>query len=207
MSGEFSHVITFAFSGWTTTWPTSLLATIWLIWLASWVGASFWSGQTRKHVATLHASRYHILIVAGGILFTPWTSRVLGEKPIWNPGTTGVYLLTIVTLAGIAFTWWARIHLGRFWSNAITHKEGHKVIDTGPYGMVRHPIYTGLILGMLATGIAVGTISAILGAILISLGMSLKAKMEEVFLSAELGPDYTAYRRRVPMIIPFLPAG
>ena len=66
-----------------------------------------------------------------------------------------------LTLAGIAFTWWARIHLGRFWSNAITRKEGHRVIDTGPYGLVRHPIYTGLIGGMLATGVAVGTVTAI----------------------------------------------
>lgn len=207
MSGEFSHILAFAFSGWTTTWPTSLLAIIWLIWLASWVGASFWSGRTRKNVTVIKTSRYHLLIVAGGILFTPWTARALGERPLWIFGETGVYLLTIVTLAGISFTWWARIHLGRFWSNAITHKEGHKVIDTGPYGMVRHPIYTGLIVGMLATGIAVGTLSAIAGAILISLGMSWKAKMEEGFLSEELGPDYTAYRRRVPMIIPFLPPG
>jgi protein-S-isoprenylcysteine O-methyltransferase Ste14 len=207
MSGDFSHIIAFAFSGWTTTWPTSLLAIIWLIWLASWVGASFWSGQTRKHVTVVKTSRYHLLIVLGGILFTPWTSRVLGEAPIWTPGATAFYLLTLVTLGGIAFTWWARIHLGRFWSNAITHKEGHKVIDTGPYGLVRHPIYTGLIVGMIATGIAVGTVTAILGAILISLGMSWKAKMEESFLSQELGPDYTTYCRRVPMIIPFLPPG
>jgi len=207
MSGDASPVSSFAFSGWTTTWPTSLLAIIWLIWLASWIGASFWSGQTRKHVTVIKTSRYHALIVLGGILFTPWTSRLLGEKPFWNPGATGVYLLTVVTLAGIAFTWWARIHLGRFWSNAITHKEGHKVIDTGPYGMVRHPIYTGLILGMIATGIAVGTVSAVLGAILISLGMAWKAKMEEVFLGQELGPDYVTYRQRVPMIIPFLPPG
>lgn len=207
MSADASPVSSFAFSGWTTTWPTSLLAIIWLIWLASWVGASLWSGQTRKHVSVVKTSRYHALIVLGGILFTPWTSRLLGEKPFWHPGETGVYLLTVVTLAGIAFTWWARIHLGRFWSNAITHKEGHKVIDTGPYGMVRHPIYTGLILGMIATGIAVGTVTAVLGAILISLGMAWKAKMEEVFLAQELGPDYVSYSRRVPMIIPFLPAG
>jgi protein-S-isoprenylcysteine O-methyltransferase Ste14 len=207
MSGDASQIVAFAFSGWTTTWPTSLLAIIWLIWLASWVGASFWTGQTRKHVTVVKTSRYHLLIVLGGILFTPWTSRVLGESPIWNPGPVGVYLLTVVTLAGISFTWWARIHLGRFWSNAITHKEGHRVIDTGPYGMVRHPIYTGLIIGMLATGVAVGTVTAILGAILISLGMSWKAKMEEVFLSQELGPDYGSYCRRVPMIIPFLPPG
>lgn len=205
MSGDFSHIIAFALSGWTTTWPTSLLAIIWLLWLASWVGASFWSGRTRKHVTVTRTSRYHLLIVLGGILFTPWTSRVIGEHPFWIPGPTGFTVMTIITLAGIAFTWWARIHLGRFWSNAITHKEGHKVIDTGPYGLVRHPIYTGQIIGLVATGIAVGTVSAVLGAILIGLGMAWKASMEEVFLGQELGPDYAAYCRRVPMIIPFLP--
>ena len=106
----------------------------------------------------------------------------------------------------ISFTWWARIHLGRFWSNAITHKEGHQVIDTGPYGLVRHPIYTGLIAGMLVTGIAVGTVTAMLGAVLISLGMGLKARMEEGFLTAELGADaYGLYCCRVPMLISFLP--
>src|SRR3954453_13188363 len=135
MSGDLSHNIAFAFSGWTTTWPTSLLAIIWLIWLASWVGASFWSGQTRKHVTVIKTSRYHALIVLGAILFTPWTSRLLGEKPFWSPGATGVYLLTGVTLAGIAFTWRARIHSGRFWSNRIPRKERHKLLATHPPGM------------------------------------------------------------------------
>ena len=200
----FDHLVSFAWGGWTTTWPTELLAIIWLLWLASWIGASFWQGQTRKHVLTLQSTRYRLPILIGGILFTPWTAEVLREKPLFNWGDTAVYIWTLVTLAGITFTWWARLHLGRFWSNAITHKEGHRVIDTGPYGMVRHPIYTGLILGMLATGIAVGTLTAILGAILISLGMWQKARMEEVFLSRELGADaYGSYCRRVPMIIPF----
>jgi isoprenylcysteine carboxyl methyltransferase (ICMT) family protein YpbQ len=195
-----------AFSGWTTTWPTQLLALIWLAWLASWVAASFWSGQTKKHVMTLESGRYRIPILVGAILFTPVTGRLLGEQPVWQFGNLGVYILAAVTLAGISFTWWARIHLGRFWSNAITHKEGHRVIDTGPYGFVRHPIYTGLITGMLATGIAVGTVTAMLGAILISLGMWQKARMEEGFLTTELGADaYGSYCRRVPMIIPFLP--
>jgi protein-S-isoprenylcysteine O-methyltransferase Ste14 len=207
MSGDASQIVAFAFSGWTTTWPTSLLAIIWLLFLASWVGASFWSGQTRKHVTVTKTSRYHLLIVLGGVLFTPWTSRALGEPQLWTPRGAAFLILTIVTLAGIAFAWWARIHLGRFWSNAITHKEGHKVIDTGPYGLVRHPIYTGQIVGLLATGIAVGTVTAILGAIMIGLGMSWKAAMEETFLAQELGPDYTAYCRRVPMIVPFLPPG
>jgi protein-S-isoprenylcysteine O-methyltransferase Ste14 len=194
-----------AFGGWTTTWPTQLLALIWLAFVASWVAASFWSGQTRKHVLTLQAMRYRLPILIGAILFVPATSRALGEKPLWQFGHAGVYLLAGVTLAGIAFTWWARIHLGRFWSNAITHKEGHRVIDTGPYGLVRHPIYTGLITGLLATGIAIGTATTILGALFISFGMWQKARMEEGFLTTELGADaYGSYCRRVPMIVPFL---
>jgi len=210
MSLDFGKLVSFAWSSWTTgwpaTWPTQLLALIWLAWLVSWVGASFWQGRTRKQVMALDSSRYRLPILVGAILLTPWTADALGEKPLWVFGSAGISVLALVTLAGISFTWWARIHLGRFWSNAITHKEDHHVIDTGPYALVRHPIYTGLITGMLATGIAVGTVTAILGAILISFGMWQKARMEEVFLSRELGADaYGAYRQRVPMIIPFLP--
>jgi protein-S-isoprenylcysteine O-methyltransferase Ste14 len=161
--------------------------------------------SNQEHVMTADSLKYRLPIIAGAVLFMPLAGKVLGEKPLWQFGNGGVYVLACLVLAGISFTWWARIHLGRFWSNAITHKEGHQVIDTGPYGLVRHPIYTGLIAGMLVTGFAVGTVTAILGAALISLGMGLKARMEEGFLTAELGADaYGSYCRRVPMLIPFL---
>jgi protein-S-isoprenylcysteine O-methyltransferase Ste14 len=206
MSYDFSKVLSVVWSGWTATWPTQLLAIIWIAWVASWVIASLWSAQTKKQVMPLDSGRYRIFIYLGAILFLPWTSAILGERPLWTFGNFGIYVVAAITLAGICFTWWARIHLGKFWSNTITHKEGHRVIDTGPYGMVRHPIYTGLIIGMLATGVGVGTVTAMLGAIFISLGMALKARMEEGFLSKELGVDaYGAYCRRVPMIIPFMP--
>jgi protein-S-isoprenylcysteine O-methyltransferase Ste14 len=208
MSQDPGQWFAFVWSGWTATWPTQLLAIIWILWVISWVVASVWSGQTKKHVMTSDSLKYRIPILVGAILFLPWTGQVLGEKPLWQFSSFGIYVMALLTLAGISFTWWARIHLGQFWSNAITHKEGHHVIDTGPYGLVRHPIYTGLIAGMLVTGIAVGTVTAIVGAVLISLGMAQKARMEEVFLSAELGvEEYGAYRRRVPMLIPFTPAG
>jgi protein-S-isoprenylcysteine O-methyltransferase Ste14 len=203
-----AQLFALVWSGWTATWPTQLLAVIWIAWLASWVVASFWSGRTQKQVMTRDARTYRIPIFAGAILFTPWIAQVLGEQPLWQFGNPGIYLLAGLTLAGISFTWWARIHLGRFWSNAITRKEDHRVVDTGPYGLVRHPIYTGLIAGMLATGVAVGTVTAMLGAVLISLGMWQKARLEEGFLMAELGAEaYGRYRRRVPMLVPFLPAG
>ena len=195
-------------SGWTATWPTQLLALIWVAWLVSWGIGSFFSGRTEKRVMTGDSLAFHLPIIVGAVLMTPWTAQILGERPLWNVGKGGIYLLEGLTVAGTLFTWWARIHLGRFWSNAITRKEGHRVIDTGPYGLVRHPIYTGLIGAMLATGIAIGTITALLGTLLITFGLWRKARMEEGFLTTELGADaYGAYCRRVPMLIPFLPQG
>ena len=192
-------------SGWIVTWPTKLLAFIWLAWVISWVVASVWSGQTKTHVHTLASWVYRLPILLGAILLSPWTAAALGETRLYDPGNAGTYVLAAVVLLGISFTWWARIHLGRFWSNAITHKEGHRIVDTGPYGMVRHPIYTGLILAILATGVAVAMWSSLLGALLISFGQWRKARMEESFLRIKMGPDqYDPYARRVPMIVPFI---
>ena len=201
-----SQLFAFFWSGWTSSSPTQLLALIWIAWLISWVVASFWSGRTEKHVIILDSLAYRVPIVAGALLFTPWMAQGLSEEPVWHVGEGGTYVLEGLILAGMSFTWWARIHLGRFWSSAITRKEGHRVIDTGPYGLVRHPIYTGLIGAVLATGAAIGTVAALLGALLIAFGLWQKARVEEGFLTTELGADvYGPYRRRVPMLVPFLP--
>jgi protein-S-isoprenylcysteine O-methyltransferase Ste14 len=109
------------------------------------------------------------------------------------------------TLGATLFLWWARIYLGRLWSGAITREEGHYIVDSGPYALVRHPIYTGLIGATLATGAAQATTTAIIGCIFVIVGLWLKARAEERFLSAELDPEaYAAYQRRVPMLVPFL---
>ena len=205
MSRFFSGIYETVSSGWIVTWPTKLLALIWLAWVISWVAASFWSGRTKSHVRTRNSWIYRLPILLGAILLSPWGTGMLGDKPLYHPGNAGTYLLAIVVLLGISFTWWARIHLGRFWSNAITRKEDHSIIESGPYGLVRHPIYTGLILAILATGAAVATAASLLGALLIAFGQWQKARMEERFLSAELGAEaYQSYSRRVPMIVPFV---
>jgi protein-S-isoprenylcysteine O-methyltransferase Ste14 len=201
-----SQLLAFVWSGWTATWPTQPFVLIWTAWLISWAVGSFFSGRTEKHISIWDSRAYLIPILAGAVLLTPWTAQVLGEQALWPVGNGGTYLLAGLTLAGILFTWWARIYLGRFWSSAITRKEGHRVIDTGPYRLVRHPIYTGLIGATLATGIAVATVTALLGALLIAFGLWQKARMEEGFLMTELGADaYGPYCRRVPMLVPFLP--
>jgi protein-S-isoprenylcysteine O-methyltransferase Ste14 len=188
--------------------PTLVFGIIWIGWVLSWIIASFWSARTEKRVTTWETWLYRIAVALGAVLLFHSTRRLLGETRSWHVGLDGAYALAGVTLAGILFAWWARLHLGRLWSSAITRKEDHHVIDTGPYGLVRHPIYTGLIAAIFATAAAQATITGCLGAALVAFGLWIKARVEERFLTAELGPQaYGAYRRRVPMLVPFVPAG
>jgi protein-S-isoprenylcysteine O-methyltransferase Ste14 len=184
--------------------PAALFAIAWIGWIVTWAAASFWSDRTEKTLATWDVWAYRTFTAVGLILLSHFTARALGLRRIWHVGYNGAYLLAGLTFAGILFAWWARIHLGRLWSGAITRKEGHHIVDTGPYGLVRHPIYTGLLAATLTTAAASATPTAIMGLMFIALGLWLKARAEERFLSAELGPEaYAAYQRRVPMLVPF----
>jgi protein-S-isoprenylcysteine O-methyltransferase Ste14 len=186
--------------------PSEAFEVIWMGWLVSWVTASFWSGRTEKRVTTWEAWTYRAAILPGAILIAPWTAQALEEERIWELGNTAASAIVGVMLTGLSLTWWARIHLGRLWSSAITRKEYHRIVDTGPYALVRHPIYTGIITALLATATIEATLAAILGAALISFGLWLKARAEERFLIVEFGRDeYESYGRRVPMLVPFLP--
>jgi protein-S-isoprenylcysteine O-methyltransferase Ste14 len=112
--------------------------------------------------------------------------------------------MTGLVVVGLAFCWWARLHLGRLWSGTVTRKEGHHVVDTGPYALVRHPIYTGLILAGFATAIARGAPLPLAAAAVATFAWYLKARIEERLLSAELGEHaYAAYAARTPMLVPF----
>lgn len=96
-------------------------------------------------------------------------------------------------------------HGTRRWSGSVSRKAEHHIVDTGPYRIVRHPIYTGIIVASAATAAQRGTGQAWLGMGLMTLGWYIKARMEERFLRDELGPDaYGAYSRRVPMLVPFI---
>jgi protein-S-isoprenylcysteine O-methyltransferase Ste14 len=186
------------------TGPALLFAVIWLGWLISWMVAALWSDRAAKRLLTSEVLVYRILFGAGVLLSLPLTARHLDVRRIWHVGYTDAYLLAGVTLAGILFAWWARIHLGRLWSSGVTRKANHHVVDTGPYSLVRHPIYTGLLAAALATTIAQATATAIGGWILIVLGIWIKARAEERFLVTELEPEaYASYRLRVPMLLPF----
>jgi protein-S-isoprenylcysteine O-methyltransferase Ste14 len=188
--------------------PGVLFAIIWIGWLLSWIAAAFWRAPTRKRAATRDEWVSRILLLAGAVLLFHSTRRILNEPRLWHVGYAGGYALAGLAFLGIVFAWWARIHLGRLWSGAITLKQDHRIIDSGPYALVRHPIYTGLIVSILATAAAQATVTGLIGAAVIVIGLWLKARIEERFLTAELSAEaYGSYRRRVPMLVPFIPAG
>jgi protein-S-isoprenylcysteine O-methyltransferase Ste14 len=125
--------------------------------------------------------------------------------PIWLLNEDARWFMALLTAAGLAFCWWARLHLGRLWSASVTRKEGHHIIDTGPYAFVRHPIYTGIILASFATAVERGTAIALAGAAIMTIGWYMKARIEERFLRQELGAAaYDSYAGRVAMLVPFL---
>jgi protein-S-isoprenylcysteine O-methyltransferase Ste14 len=108
-----------------------------------------------------------------------------------------------VMLAGLVFAVWARIHLGRFWSGSITLKEGHRLIRNGPYQFVRNPIYTGILIGVLGTAIALGRISGLVALTIFFAVFHWKICREERLLAAEFGDEFAAYCREVPALLPF----
>src|ERR1700733_189009 len=187
---------------------SAVFAIIWIGWVISWLAASFWTARTEKRIATWDVWVSRAALLLGALLLWHSARHLPGALRLWRVGFDGGYALAALPLAGILFAWWARLHLGRLWSSSITRKEDHRVVDSGPYRLVRHPIYTGLIAALAATAAASATMTALLGAALIAFGLWFKARIEERFLTAELGAEaYGAYRRRVPMLVPFLPGG
>jgi len=185
--------------------PALLFRLTWGLWALSWLVAALWSAPTLKRAAAGVAWLYRAVIILGVLLLLSRTSEWLQAPRLWHVGYDGAFLLAALTIPCFLFVWWARLHLGKLWSGAVTRKENHRVVDTGPYAVVRHPIYTGLLGATLVTAIAEATVPALLALAVIATGLWLKARLEEDFLRRELGDAYDAYRRRVPMLLPFGP--
>ncbi len=174
-------------------------------WILSWIAAALWSAPASARPGW-HRERFYRLVTITGVFLlcgvydrAPWYGRAL-----WTAADPLGWLLAAITIAGFLFTWWARIHLGRLWSASITRKAEHHVVDTGPYALVRHPIYTGIIFATAAMAIERSSIAALAGLAILTSGWYIKARLEERFLREQLGREqYDAYAARVPMLVPF----
>jgi len=186
--------------------PQYTIYALWFAWLVSWTVARLWSDRTEKRGSIGAELFFRLLLYFGVILLFafPLSPHHYAQVQIWSLGYALKWILVALTAAGLSFTWWARIHLGRLWSDLVMTKVGHHVIDTGPYRIVRHPIYSGLILAEFATAIEKGTSFAMLGAAIMTLAFYTKARREERFLRAELGENsYDVYARKTAMLVPF----
>ena len=195
--------------------PLRVTLGLWALWGLSWVVAAVWTRSTaaRAPFGSLLAYSvplglgYWMILIAAGVPVRRLQALVSHAR-LWPWSDAFAWLMVLVAAAGFAFTWWARLTLGTLWSGTITRKEGHHVVESGPYGLVRHPIYAGLLLATLASAFEIATPLAFLGFALATLGYWLKARFEERFLSEQLGEAaYADYRRRVPMLTPFWPKG
>jgi len=94
--------------------------------------------------------------------------------------------------------------LGRNWSDRVSLKQGHQLIEVGPYAFVRHPIYTGLLMAFVGMALLQGTLAALVAVSLFTLVLVSKLRLEERFLASEFGSVYQDYRARVKALIPFV---
>ena len=187
--------------------PENTIYALWFGWLVSWTAAMLWSGRTEKRDGIVAEVFFRVVLYLGVILLfaVPSGRDIYAQMQLWHFGDVLNWILAVLTAAGLLFTGWARIHLGRLWSDWVTTKAGHHVVETGPYRLVRHPIYSGLILAACASGIEKGTSFAMLGAITMTLAFYTKARREERFLRAELGENsYDVYARKTAMLVPFV---
>jgi protein-S-isoprenylcysteine O-methyltransferase Ste14 len=109
----------------------------------------------------------------------------------------------VVFVSGIALAIWARVHLGRNWGMPMTQKAEPELVTFGPYRFVRHPIYSGLLAGLLGTALVTNLIGLVIVAIL-GAYFYYSASVEEKHLIATFPTAYPAYRSSTKMLVPFV---
>ena len=186
------------------TTPMTALVALWIAWILSWTVSAMWMNRTvsrssiRSQVPLYSGFLAAVVLLVPAILWLP-----VMQQPLWQSDAGFGWAMVAVTAIAMTFCWWARLYIGSLWSAGISRKEGHRIVDTGPYGIVRHPIYASAILGMFATAACRGRPTGFAVALLLTLFFAFKARVEERFLREELGDAYDDYLRRVPMLIPF----
>jgi protein-S-isoprenylcysteine O-methyltransferase Ste14 len=144
-------------------------------------------------------------VIAGMLLWAPGVPLVPWLDARFVPLTTWAFRGgAAVAVAGFLFTVWAREHLGRNWSGIVTVKQDHELVVTGPYALVRHPIYTGLLLAFAGTALARSEWRGVSAVVIASLALWRKLTLEERWMQEQFAQQYRAYKHRVAALVPFV---
>lgn len=178
---------------------------VWFAFLLYWqVMAVNVKTTTRLEPASSRILRVVLFLIA--IILLSWETipvewvRIHIVPGGWSRFWTGITL----TAAGLMFAVWARVHLGRNWSRSVTVKQDHELITSGPYGLVRHPIYTGILTGFLGTAVAIGEVRGVLALAIFTFALWIKLRLEESWMRGQFGDTYAAYSNRVAALVPFV---
>lgn len=182
--------------------PIVLCAWAWIAWLAYWLWASRRVHATKSSEGVLSRMQHVIPLLVGFLLIfhSPAYSLVYGR---WHHRPSIGYVGLAITVTGLLFTVWGRVHLGRYWSGMVTLKEGHRLVRTGPYAVVRHPLYAGFLVSAAGSALAAATGDAAVGLALLVVAYLAKLRREEALLTREFGDEYLRFKREVPALLPF----
>lgn len=172
-----------------------LVAGLWVAWGAYWVAAAYDTKRTRWREPRAELALYVVpLLLCAVLLGAPRLVPAILRARFAPPGAFLPALGAFIVAAGLGFAVWARRHLGREWSGLVTLKEGHALIRTGPYKKIRHPIYTGLLLAVAGTALAIGEWRGVVAIGCALIGVIRKVHAEEALLRRAF-PQYAEYRK------------
>jgi protein-S-isoprenylcysteine O-methyltransferase Ste14 len=187
------------------TFYLSIIPALWVIWLAYWTVSAVGAKETVRRETGLSQLGHRVPMFVGAVLLG--VPHVFGrglEQRFHAFSFTWFWVGVALTAAGIAFSIAARAWLGGNWSGSVTLKQGHELIRSGPYALVRHPIYTGMLLALFGTALVVDRWRALIGFVILIAGLVYKMRVEERFMAEQFGDAYARYRAEVPALIPFL---
>jgi protein-S-isoprenylcysteine O-methyltransferase Ste14 len=182
-----------------------LIPALWVAWCVYWwILARDVKPTRRIESAASRAGHVIPLAVAVMLLAIPTLPGGLLSGRIL-PATRLVFFTGAVLIAaGLAFSVWARARLGRNWSGVVTLKTDHELIRSGPYRIVRHPIYTGLLVAIIGSAIARGEWRGVVAVAIAAVALWRKLRLEERWLGETFGDAYAKYRAEVSALIPFV---
>lgn len=172
-----------------------------LYWLVSALGTKKVALDEKPGLRILRLTILAVMLV---LLLTPWL-RIGPLARRFVPDSRMVVWLGVAAAgAGIVLAIWARRHLGQNWSDKVVLKVDHQLVRNGPYRYLRHPIYTGVLLGIAGTALAIGEWRGLLALLLVATSYLIKAKREERILAAGFGGAFTEYKRETGFLLPGL---
>lgn len=182
-----------------------LFPALWLALIVFWIVMAR-GGKAVAERESLYSrvSHYAPLAVAIYLLVAPRVPLPLVNDRFAPLSLELVQVGAALTFVGVAFAIWARIWIAGNWSSDVTLKRDHELIVGGPYAFVRHPIYTGILVALVGTGLAVGEWRAALAVIVAGLAYWRKLTIEEAAMRRQFGDAYVRYAERTRALVPFV---